>query len=131
MILRIFYVQHNDDYCNEFFIEFGTVGEFTDSRALCGWLLKPLLAAAAAVRAAPLESAASRLSSRWVVAVVPLLTILATPIVATFVLVLVMAAAPVAEMAAAATPSVVVFEAALVAVAVAAGVLVSQSTIGI
>ena len=85
---------------------------------MCGCLLRPLLAAAAAERAAPVESAAFRLSPRLVVAVVPLLTEV-TAVVSAVVLVLliaVMAAASVAGLAAAATPSVVVFEAALVSV---------------
>jgi hypothetical protein len=86
------------------------------------WLLG---AAAAAIWAATLESAASWLSAGWVVEVVSLLTVLATPIVAPLFLVLVTAAASVAERTAAATSSVVVFKVAVVAVALAAFLLVS------
>ncbi len=95
-----------------------TLGSLAICMALCGCLLRPLLAAAAAERAAPVESAAFRLSPRLVVAVVPLLTEVAA-VESAFVLVLVVAAAPGAELATPATPSVVVVESALIAVAVA------------
>ncbi len=85
----------------------------------------PLKAAAAAVWAAPLESAASRLSAGRVVAVVSLITVLATPIITHLILVLVTAAASAAKGTAAATSSVVVFEMAVVAVALAAYLLLS------
>jgi hypothetical protein len=85
----------------------------------------PLTAAAAAVWAAPLESAASRLSAGRVVAVVSLLTVLATPIITPLVLVLLTAAASAAEGTAAATSSVVIFEMAVVSVALAAYLLLS------
>jgi hypothetical protein len=72
-----------------------------------------------------MESAASWLSAGWVVEVVSLLTALATPIVASLFVILVTAAASVAEWTAAATSSVVVFKVAVVAVALAAFLLVS------
>ncbi len=97
---------------------------------LCVWILAPRLAAAAAVRAVPVESSAFRLSPVLVVEVISLLTVGAATVSA-FVLVLVIAvkaAASVARLAAAAaTPSVVVFKTALmtVTVAVTAGELES------
>ena len=79
------------------------------------------LAAAAAVRAASVETATFWLSPRCVVAVVSLLAVaaLAVSAVVLLLLIAVMAAASVAGLAAAATPSVVVFEAALVSVTMA------------
>jgi hypothetical protein len=76
------------------------------------------LAAAAAVRAASVETATFWLSPRCVVAVISLLTVAAVAVsaVVLVLLIAVMAAASVAGLAAAATPSVVVFEAALVSV---------------
>jgi hypothetical protein len=72
------------------------------------------LAAAAAVRAASVEAAPSWLSPRCIVAVVSLLAVAAVAVsaVGLLLLIAVTAAASVAELAAAATPSVVVFEAA-------------------
>jgi hypothetical protein len=89
------------------------------------------LAAAAAVRAASVEAATFRLSPRWVVAVISLLTVAAVAVsaVVLVLLIAVMAAASVAGLAAAATPSVVVFEAALVFVSVAATAEVLESVV--
>ncbi len=90
------------------------------------------LAAAAAVRAAPVEAAPSWLSPRCVVAVISLLGVAAVAVSAVVMLLLiaVMAAASVAELAAAATPSVVVFKAALVSVAMAITTEVLESVVG-
>ncbi len=89
------------------------------------------LAAAAAVRAASVEAASFWLSPRWVVAVISLLTVAAVAVTAVVLVLLiaVMAAASVSGLAAAATPSVVVFEAALISVSVAVTAEVLESVV--
>jgi hypothetical protein len=89
------------------------------------------LAAAAAVRAASVEASPSWLSPRCVVAVVSLLSVATVAVSAVGVLLMISmtAAASVAELAAAATHSVMVFEAALIAVALAVTTIVLKSVV--
>ena len=81
--------------------------------------------------AASVEAAPSRLSPRCVVAVFSLLSVATVAVSAVGLLLLISmaAAASVAELAAAATHSVMVFEAALIAVALAVTTVVFESVV--